>query len=180
MIPGLTDLILLASESVSLSILVKASFILLLGFVAGAIASKSQASWRHLIFATTFAAVLVLPLVALTVPELAVVFETEAPAEVQKQSSTTVASPVAVSQPSAAATRETNTPTSSEWAMPAVTVILFSAWIVGAVLLLVSMAVDLLRVRDLRRHGIPSENLRGTVDRLTVDARMKPVNVLLH
>ena len=177
---AVTDFILLVSESVSLSILVKASFILVLGFAAGAIASRSQASWRHLIFATTFAAVLALPLVAFTVPELAVVFETQAPVEVQKQSSTTNDSAATIFQARVAAARETSTPTSSGWVMPAISVILFSAWIVGAVLLLVSMAIDLLRVRELGRHGIPSETLRGTIDRLTVDAGMKPVAVLLH
>ena len=180
MISAITDFILLVSGSVGLSILAKATLVLLLGLIVGAIAGRAQSSWRHLIFATTFAAVLALPLVAIAIPEVAVELETAAPVEAHSQSSTTADSPLTSSELPMIAARDAGAPSPEVWALTSVTVILFSVWITGALFLLLSLTVDLLRVRGLRRHGIPSKKLRGIIERLTIDARMKPVDVLLH
>ncbi len=65
----ISDLVLRLSDSVALTIFAKPTVILLFGLVAGALSVRAQASWRHLDFATTFAAVLALPLIAVTVEE---------------------------------------------------------------------------------------------------------------
>lgn len=176
----ITDFILLVSGSLGLSILAKATFILLLGVVVGAIAVRAQASWRHLVFATTFAAVLALPLAVIAIPELAVEFAATPRVEVQKETAIPIESPPSVSAPAIASTSEPGTLTAEAWAMPSVMTVVLSVWLAGVVFLLLSLAVDLLRVRHLRRHGLPSEKLRETIERLTVDARMKPVDVMLH
>jgi beta-lactamase regulating signal transducer with metallopeptidase domain/ankyrin repeat protein len=176
----ISDFILLISGSVALSILAKATFILLLGVAIGAIAVRAQASWRHLVFATTFAAVLALPVAVIAIPELVVEFAATPQQEIQKETATPIVSPPNVSAPAIASSSERGTPTAEAWAMPSVMTVVLSVWLAGVVFLLLSLTVDLLRVRHLRRHGLPSEKLRETIERLTVDARMKPVDVMLH
>ncbi len=174
-----TEFVFVLSGSVGLSILAKATIILLLGLVAGALASRTQASVRHLVFATTFAAVLALPIVVFGIPELPVEFAAVSESEMQQPLATMpAASSTTVTTAAGAATREAST--TASWSMPSLGTIVFAIWGAGAVLLLLSLVVDLLRVRNLRRDGIPSEQLRARVDRLVMDAGAKPVDVMLH
>jgi bla regulator protein blaR1 len=175
----ITDFVLLISSSVGLTILAKATVILTLGLVAGALAVRAQASLRHLVFATTFAAVLALPLIVATIPDLPVAVPVAASGELAQRS----ALAIPASADSAAADAVTLAPavsTTDAWQLPSLATILLLAWITGAFALMLSLTIDLVRVRHLRRHGLPSEQLRSVIDRLAVEARVNPVDVMLH
>lgn len=176
----ITEFVLMLSGSVGLTILAKSTVILLLGLFAGALAVRAQASWRHLVFATTFGAVLALPLVVLTIPDLPIevaavqtAAATEQIARAAVPSTGQAGAPdLAISGPSTVA--------GQSWGLPQMTTALLIAWVAGALFLMLSLTVDLLRVRHLRRHGLPSEHLRTLVGRLTIEAKLKPIDILLH
>ena len=177
----ITDFILMLSSSVGLSILVKATAILLLGLVVGALATGLRASWRHLVFATTFAAVLALPFVALSVPELPIEFAAAATTDGEPQMHSTVA-PVLTSrlvEPGTVSSTVTSSSTTGAWSLPSLGSVVFLVCIGGAVVLLLLLMVDLLRVRHTRRHGLPSARLREMVEQLTGD-RPTRVDIMLH
>jgi beta-lactamase regulating signal transducer with metallopeptidase domain/ankyrin repeat protein len=173
----ITDFVITLSGSIGLAVLSKATVILVLGLAVGALAGRAQASWRHLVFATTLAAVLALPLVAFAVPELPIAFVVDTQSADQRgapiEAATSVAAATAL--PTAARTAPEET-----WSLPSVATILLFTWIGGVTALMISLAVDLMRVRHFRRCGLPSQQLRGIVDRLTSDSRLKRVDVLLH
>jgi beta-lactamase regulating signal transducer with metallopeptidase domain/ankyrin repeat protein len=177
---AVTDFVLVVSGSVGLTILAKATVVLLLGLVAGALSARAQASWRHLVFATTFAAVLALPIVVAAVPDLPIEVQSGAG---QAGAASPISEPAAV--PAAVVERSSSAANSvpaaaSSYSIPSMATILLLAWIAGAAFLMLSLIVDLLRVRHIRRHGLPSKQLRSMVNQLTVEARLKPVGVLLH
>ena len=72
MIPSLSGAALWLSNSFELSLLAKATIILLAGLAVTALARTARASARHLVVATLFAALLVLPLLIAFVPAMAI------------------------------------------------------------------------------------------------------------
>ena len=176
----ITEFFLTLSGSLALTILAKATVISLLGLVAGALAVRAQASLRHLVFATTFAALLSLPLVVLVIPEFPVEFASATEATTQPQATSTAVISTAVVEPGSTGPVTPASASPFTGSMPSVGTILLVAWIGGATFLMLSLLLDLMRVRHTRRHGLPSEKLRGLIDRLGVDARIRPVDLLLH
>jgi beta-lactamase regulating signal transducer with metallopeptidase domain/ankyrin repeat protein len=176
----ITDFVLMISSSISLTILAKATVILTLGLFAGALAVRAQASLRHLVFATTFAAVLALPLIVATVPDLPVPVPVEASAVSSRETSPSdavrSASFVASDAPASVPAERT----AQGWQWPSLTTVFLLVWIAGAFALMLSLTIDLVRVRHLRRHGLPSEQLRNVIDMLAAEAQVKPVDVMLH
>ena len=176
----ISDLVLILSDSVALTILAKATVILLLGLFAGALSVRAQASWRHLVFATTFAALLALPMVVMTIPDLPVAVAASAPVDESAASTAALVTSSSVTEPAVTNTTPKPAAAAETWSMPSTTTLLLVAWIAGALFLSLSLLIDLMRIRHFRQHGLPSERLRGMVDRLTIEARLKPVDVLLH
>jgi beta-lactamase regulating signal transducer with metallopeptidase domain len=178
----ITDFVLMLSSSVGLSILTKATGILLLGLVVGTLVARLRAAWRHLVFATTFAAVLVLPLVAVSIPELPIEFAVAGAAddETQRHSATAPVLTATLVEPTSASSITTSRSMPAAWSLPSVGSVLFFVWIGGAALLMFLLIVDLLRVRHMRRHGLPSARLAAMVERLTRNTRLGRVNVMLH
>ena len=72
MIPSLSGAALWLSNSFELSLLAKATIILLAGLAVTALARTARASARHLVVATLFAALLALPLLIAFVPAMAI------------------------------------------------------------------------------------------------------------
>ncbi len=175
----ISDLVLILSDSVALTILAKATVILVFGLFAGALSVRAQASWRHLVFATTFAALLALPMVVMTIPDLPVEVAASAPA-IESAPAAALVSSATVTEPAVTITAAKPAAIAEPWAMPSAATLLLVAWIAGALFLSLSLLIDLMRVRHFRRHGLPSKRLRGLVERLTIEARLKPVDVLLH
>jgi hypothetical protein len=66
----LVDLALFLSRWVELSALSKATILLVLGLTAARLARRSRASVRHLVWASTFVALVALPVIITTAPKL--------------------------------------------------------------------------------------------------------------
>ncbi len=63
MISTISEAALFLSGSVALSILVKATIMLALGFIATRLAGRSRAALRHIVLAATFGTLLIVPLI---------------------------------------------------------------------------------------------------------------------
>ena len=72
MIPNLSGAALLLSNSFELSLVAKATLMLLAGLAAIAFARSARASARHLVIATLFTALAALPILIAFVPALAI------------------------------------------------------------------------------------------------------------
>src|SRR6185436_7067492 len=72
MIASLAAAALVISQSVELSLLVKATLILLAAFAAVALARTARASIRHLMLSSVFVALIALPLLLISVPRFTI------------------------------------------------------------------------------------------------------------
>lgn len=177
-----TDFVLIVfGTSATLTILAKSTIMLVVALAIAAAATHIRASWRHLIFATTFGLLLALPLVVTTGPALAVEVPVTAQ-QVQVQgdaAATNAAATASAAAPSAITTSGASASTS--WTMPPLSVVLSAIWAIGAILLMGSLLLDLWRVRSLRRHGLPSGRIGEMTRDLVWEAGLRrQVDVLLH
>lgn len=168
---------------IAAELLVKATVILALGLTAARLARPAQASVRHLLHAATFAALILLPIAALTVPN--VVIEVSVPgaaghAITSGREDLPAASPARAAGdglqalPRATPLFALSMPT--DWR----TVVRWS-WIGGAVMLLASLFLALARVSRLRRTSVPRPELRPLAQSLAIDAGIRrPIEVLEH
>ncbi|MGH9162774.1 MAG: ankyrin repeat domain-containing protein [Vicinamibacteraceae bacterium] len=161
-----------------LSTLAKATGILMLGFGAVSLAARARAAVRHLSVAAAFGALLLLPLVTLTVPAVTIevpVWQAEGSGTFQD-----------------GASRDTRTPpgralasgwiaNASPWSAPSWPAMAKLAWVGGALFLLLSLAVDLARLQRIRRDGLPWLALRESLQSLAQECGVRrSVDVLLH
>ena len=155
-----------------LSILLKATILLMLGLAALRLARGARASVRHLVLTATFIALIALPLMVAAVPGVAI----EVPVS-RASASITPASPApAVEAFVPKAARE-----SAGWRVPSLLTLVRVGWIAGAVLLLASLAFDLWRLRGIRRRGLPWPELRERTAAIAAECGVRrPVEVLLH
>ena len=175
----ITEAALALSSSVELSILGKATLMLLLGLAAAGLASHARASRRHLLLAATFAALLALPAAVLLAPGVAI--ELPAPQTAGTAAAPVVAPAANAPAPAGPAALAPEPAETSGWQAPSWSAALRAAWIVGALLLLVSLVVDLLRLGRLRRNGLPALGLGGLARSLAAEGGVRrPVEVLRH
>jgi beta-lactamase regulating signal transducer with metallopeptidase domain len=171
------DAAVFVTNGAGLSILLKATLVLALGLAAARLARRQRASLRHLVLAATFAMLVALPLVMLIGPEVSIQLPSVSAAVTRPSFAApvtgSVAAPGAPASAAAASGRRVELPT---W-----TTVAAGAWGLGAVLIIVSLIVDLWRVRRVVRDGLPWIDLQR---RLTVLAggagRRRHVEVLTH
>ena len=167
------EVALMLSARFDVAIVAKATLILALGLATTPLARRARASVRHLILAATFGTVSVLPLVVRTVPAV------------------TVAVPVlgerhyeAASRRAARAAAVGDAAVANDGALlprPSLAMVARAVWAGGAVLLLVLWAIDLRRLRTLRRGGLPWIAQRDLARSLASACGVRrPVDVLLH
>ena len=174
----ITEAALALSGSVELSILGKVTVMLLLGLAAARLAAHARASRRHLLLAATFAALLAIPLVAVAAPGVAIELAAPAPSVASPAPAPAAVAPAA---PAAPARVEPAAASTSSWQLPSWASMLRAGWIAGALLLLLSLVVDLLRLGRLRRNGLPSLELDGLTRSLAAECGVRRrVEVLLH
>jgi beta-lactamase regulating signal transducer with metallopeptidase domain/ankyrin repeat protein len=167
------EAILALSRSPELSILLKATVLLALALVVVRMAARARASVRHLVLASTFAALAALPLVIAAVPgvQVDIALPPSQPAR------TVAAAPVAtVIHPSTAA------PVAAPgWVSPSWTTIMLVLWAGGALLQLGFLGWQLLRLRRIQRAGVPWLEGRDLARLLAAECGIRgPVDVLLH
>ena len=179
MTSSISEMALLVSRSVELSILGKATLMLALGLTAAWLAGRGRASVRHLFLVATFGMLLALPLVILIAPRVTI----DVPvSRVIDPSVAPGAVPAAGSlAPRANAGVGRLEPASTQWTLPSWWIMLRLGWLGGGVVLFVSLAVAFLRLRRIRRDGLPwPEQCELTQSIANECGVRRPVEVLLH
>jgi beta-lactamase regulating signal transducer with metallopeptidase domain len=177
MLDAIAGAVLFLSQAPELSLIVKATVILSVTLAIAGAATRARASVRHVIVASSFAALIALPLVLAAAPPIR--FEVAAP-----QARTPVATAPIVERTSVAATAE-DAPrpvaslaralplSTTQWAR--------MVWLAGAIAFLLPVVMALWRLSVIRRTGIPVAWHRAELARLA-DARgvALPVELLEH
>src|SRR5262252_5965493 len=178
MISTISEAAVALGRLVELSILGKATVILVIGLTVVMLSRRARASVRHLLLAATLAAVLALPLIVLAVPEMTI----GVPASQTSESIDLrpAAPPVALT-----ATADASIPSrateSASWSLPSWMTIFHTVWLVGAFLLLAQLAVDLRLLYRIRRDGLPWLERRELMRALASECGVRRnVEVLLH
>jgi beta-lactamase regulating signal transducer with metallopeptidase domain len=181
MMDTFTEGVALLSRSPGISLLVKATIALILGLSAARLAGGARASVRHLLLASTFAALFLLPLAVVGVPALAVEVRVAAP---QPARNTTLAETQAVPTASASPSRSSGSAPAPETARalpvswPAVAL---AVWLAGAAWLLTSLLTSLWRLSRITRHALPWPQVNDVLSALAAEAEVtRRVRVLLH
>jgi ankyrin repeat protein/beta-lactamase regulating signal transducer with metallopeptidase domain len=154
-----------------LVLIIKVTIALTVGLSITAAARRARASVRHLILATTFAAVLAIPVVPSLLPDVEVAVPSAHAAI------TAVVPDVSLRETATRiANRVTTTPAAS--GMPVATWLKL-IWAVGAMTLTGLLASALLKLRRLRRTALPWEQGQAALDRIARDSGIDiPVEVL--
>lgn len=149
------DSLLFLSGSPELSLLAKATLLLLLALGAASFAARHRASTRHVIWAASFAALLALPLFVALAPNTIV--EVPIPVVASKTLWIAPMSGPAAPPPADLPMNPPPQTTASQprLALPSWATMLRTLWIVGAVLSLAPVLLALLHLRRLRRNAIP-------------------------
>jgi beta-lactamase regulating signal transducer with metallopeptidase domain len=182
MIETFAEAVAALSASPVALLLIKATIALVLGLSAARLAGQARASVRHLLLASTFAALVALPLAVNVVPALAVELRVAAPNQANNaaaMSETPLAAPGSadagrrgIAAPAAEAAR----PVPVGW--PAIA---FAVWLAGAVWLIGSLLTSLWRLSRITRHGLPWRQVDEVLATLSTEAGVaRRVNVLLH
>jgi uncharacterized protein (TIGR03435 family) len=170
--------LLFASGSLEWSIVVKATVVLGLGLVGARLAHRARASVRHVILATTFGGLVVLPVATALMPRVAVGVPTP-PAS--PSTSLTPAAPY--HQPIAGSGDALRQPLGVPRTWPAVSAatVARAIWLVGALLCLLPVTAALLRLRRVRRRGVPWLPGDALIQALATTCGItRPLDVLVH
>ncbi len=178
MIARINEAILFLSSSVELSILAKATIMLILGLTLVRLSGRARASVRHLLLVATFAALLALPLIVVMTPEMAIEIPVNNSGNIISESST-------VSSTSPLLTKssdfERGTLENKGWSAPSWTTIIRLGWAGGVFLLFGSLVINLWRLRRLRQNGLPWLELRDFMKSLATECGiLRNVEILLH
>jgi beta-lactamase regulating signal transducer with metallopeptidase domain len=167
MTASVSGAVLWVSNSIELSLLAKATLVLLAGLGVTALARTARASARHLVLAALFGGLLALPLLVAFVPATPIdlPITTAQPARATGGSVDAVASTNArrvTEAVSSAATRALPGLTLAQWAR--------ILWAVGAIVFLIPVVTALWKLSMIRRTGLPVAWHRAELARLA-DAR---------
>jgi len=166
------DFALALGASMELSIIVKATIVLGLGLLAARVASYASASMRHLLLASTFAGLLLLPAAALVMPPLAIDVSTpQVPMD----------SPLGgVIQRGGEAGPGTAS-VSARWPDLPIATLLRAVWLFGALLILTWLATALWQVHCLVRRGMSWPDAQNCVNGLAAEMGLRrPVRVVIN
>lgn len=179
MISTINEAAVTFSSWVELSILGKATMILVIGLTVVGLARRARASVRHLLLTATFAAVFALPLIVMVAPDVIVgVPATQAAESITNAKAATPS--VALIPPASTSLRRPATE-SAPWSAPSWITVVRMVWMVGAILLLLQLAVDLWRLYRIRRDGLPWPERRELMHSLATECGLRrSVEVLLH
>lgn len=178
MMSTINEVTLALSQWTELSILSKATTMLVVGLALARLARRTRASVRHLLLTVTFGALLALPLIASTVP--AVLIEVSVS---KADEPITLLEPAPPSDAPRLPASRIESQTTGGGYRPAVSWsnIMRSAWGAGAILLFVPFAIDLWRLRRIRRDGLPWMEAREIAKSLAVQCGIRrSVEVLRH
>jgi bla regulator protein blaR1 len=175
MISTLADIAGVVSRSFELSVLAKATGVLIAGLAISALARNARASVRHMVLASTFAGLAALPLAMIVLPPMAVGMPvTRSSAGPAMTFVPKVPSSVSPASSQASLLAGTVIRTMPEWPT-----LLRGAWLAGALLLAASFLVSLFRLSKIGRSAIPWLGAHQVMKNLSPENGGK-VPVLLH
>lgn len=167
------------SRWIELSILGKATILLAIGLTSAKLTGRARASMRHLLLTATFATLLALPVIIFSAPAVTI----EVPISYTSESIANLPTDTVPLNVTAPAGRglETKTTETGFWSALSWSTVVRVAWAAGAFLLLLSLTVGFLRLRRIRRDGLPWPELRDLTQSLAIEAGVRrSVEVLLH
>jgi len=177
MMPVFNEVMLAVSGSPAASIVAKVTVTTAFGLTATALARRSRAAVRHTLLAATFGMLLLLPIASVVAPPVRIALLAAAQERIAPTFAT-AATAVPRVEPAHSNSIAHAAPRS---AGPSLSVLLFAAWIAGAVLFLAPVAMGLWQVRSLRRSALPWREGQSMVETLALDAGIRRrVEVLLH
>jgi TonB family protein len=163
---------------VELSILGKATLILVIGLTIVMLSRRARASVRHLLLAATLAAVFALPLIVLAVPEVTIGV---LPAQASQATDLKPAAPLVELTAPTVTSLPSQATENAPWSLPSWLTIVRIVWLAGAFLLLALLAVDLRRLYRMRREGLLWMESRELIQWLARECGVRrKVEVLLH
>ena len=178
MISTINEALVALSRSVELSILGKATIMLVIGLTVVKLARRARASVRHLLLAATFVTVFALPLVILAAPEVLIGIPIPPAAETITHSATPPPAAIAIKPTTSPVSHVTQSTTSSG---PSWVAIARMVWFAGAMLLLLQLGIDLWRLHRIRRHALPWPEKRQLMWSLVDECDVRrSVEILLH
>jgi beta-lactamase regulating signal transducer with metallopeptidase domain len=186
MSPTTSDLALALSRWTELSLLVKATLLLVTGLAAVAFAGRARASVRHLILAATFAAIAATPLLMLAIPQttIEIPIATESAGVEPQVHGPRSPVPGAEQSPEVRVPRSrtgdwgpgTGDPSAIPWRS-----LLLTVWLIGTLLFAMPFLIMLWHLRSLRRTGLPSASLSDAVESLAREKGWpRHIEVLQH
>lgn len=179
MISKINEAIIFLSSWVELSILTKATIMLILGLTLVGLFKNARASVRHLFLVATFVALLSLPLIVVITPEITVDIPINYP-----DSPITELSNVSTSKSlktNSSSYLEQRTLDSSNWSLISIMTIVRLGWAIGFFILFVSLVLNLWRLRRLKQNGLPWLELRDYIKSLASECGIRrTVKILLH
>ena len=139
-------------DSTEISILVKATLVMLAGLGAAHLAVKERASVRHLLLTSTFVALLLFPAALLLIPAAAIPIVMDLPT-----GPVTVETAVETSSTPAAGNSTSRIPRSEPdvVAMPSPSTLMRMGWAAGFAMLVTSLGVSLWKLSRIRRLAYP-------------------------
>jgi beta-lactamase regulating signal transducer with metallopeptidase domain len=165
-------------DSTEATILLKATLIMMVGLGATQLAGKARASVRHVLLASTFAAVLLLPLAVMLIPAAAIPIAVDIAPSPAAQTAT----PTPAASPRAGGAADFP-PSAERSNMPAPTLSILTriGWAAGCVWLVGSLGVSLWRLGRLRRFAYPWRERSRLVSEVAAEIGLrKQVSLALH
>lgn len=165
--------------SPELSILTKATIAMVLGLGTAHVARRVRAAVRHLLLASTFIALLTLPVALMLVPAAAI--------PIRMERTTALVRPGAADDQRNPASRRTDVitgPTTTERSRLSTlppSIVLRLGWAIGTALLLGSLGISLWKLSGLRRRAYPWTDRNALILSLAEDIGLRrPVELVLH
>ena len=165
------------SNSLALSLVLKATVITALALICARMARKNCASVRHMLLITVFIVLLALPFGALLVPSIAIVVASVQP---------TAASMPRAQVPDAVAANTVNaavaeSQTVNRQRSVPVSTLMLSLWAAGVIVFLLPITAGLWQLRRIRRFGVPWLHGQSVVRELADRVGIKrQIDVVLH
>lgn len=175
----LDSFVLALGGSLAASIVFKATVIVGLGLIGARLGRRRRAAYRHLLLASTFAVLLLVPLASVIEPPvpIAVPAATEAERVFSTPERATVSVPRRVTQGVYGA----DAPTPPGSSRPSPVSLLIAVWSAGVVLTLIPMVLGLRKIRRVRRTSLPWAQGQAVVERLALEGGIgRHVTLLLH
>jgi hypothetical protein len=152
----------------TLTLLIKTTIVLGAALAGAWMGRRGRAALRHVVLASAFAMLALLPIAAVVVPSIRVTV----PAALQPAGSdvgdvfSSADEPADAASPSAAASAAVPAPATPDWSLPPLIDVLTMFWIAGSIVLLLPVAFGLAQVRALRRSAQPWRGGQQLIDDL--------------